>query len=121
MGTDAFCLRLFLYMFWGYLVRDLPLALDTPLFVAHHVVCMAGILACLWAPVGGFPVVLGIFTLEVGSLTFNSWCFDEALRELPDWFPCWPRCSGSAGRHIVTYSYYVTMSLSNIVGGYFLV
>merc|ERR1711879_52221 len=63
----------------------------------------------------------GIFTLELGSLTFNSWCVDEALRELPDWFPCWPRCSGSVGRHIVTYSYYVCMSLSNIVGGYFLV
>jgi len=119
-GLDLLGLRLFLYAFFGHLVRDLPFCWGRSLIVVHHLVCMLGVLAALVMPVGGVSTALGIFALESGSLGYNAWCIDETLRALPSWVPCWPRGDGQVGRALVPAAFRVGMTASNLFGAHML-
>jgi len=112
-GLDRYYLRLFMYAFFGYLVRDLPDSKDDPLFVAHHLCCMGGILTTLTAAPdsGSTTATLGIASLEVGSFFFNLWCLDDTMRKLK--FRFWP------GRFI-NEGYHILFPISNIVAAFFL-
>eukprot|EP00933_Yihiella_yeosuensis_P020679 TRINITY_DN16523_c0_g3_i2.p1 TRINITY_DN16523_c0_g3~~TRINITY_DN16523_c0_g3_i2.p1 ORF type:complete len:271 (-),score=29.84 TRINITY_DN16523_c0_g3_i2:173-952(-) len=112
-GNDLFGLRCFLYVFFGYLSRDIWMSSGNLMIVAHHALCMAGILSVLNAPEGGVPGVLGMFSLELGSLLYNTWLIDDTMRALPNWIPFWPR--SESFKSIIPAMFKVGFTISNIV------
>ena len=114
---DNLGLRLFLYCFFGYLVRDMPSNTDSPMFLVHHAVCMFGIVCTLeTTSPGALAAALGMLAMEEGSLFYNLWAVDAALFKWPDFLPCWPRCGSSALENpLLTQIYMVMMTLSNMV------
>ena len=114
--TDLQYFRYFFYVFFAYLVRDLPLSTN-PMFFAHHFACVAGILSTLeTTSPGAISATHGIIILELGSFSFNIWGIDDVMRHHPKHFPWWPQWEGPW----ITYHYYIMLSLSNVVSGYFL-
>jgi len=88
---------------------------DNPLFAAHHVACMAGILSTLeTTSPGAIAGVHGMLVLEFGSFFFNLWSVDTLMCYFPTHFRCWPRCQ------FFSMLYYVMLTISNIIAGYFL-
>jgi len=117
-GQDLMYLKYFLYVFFGYLARDLPHCLTNMLFTAHHVLCMAGIISTLeTTSPGAVAGVHGILVLELGSFFFNVWSTDSIMRSHPTYFPWWPRYLSES---FISLAYYVMLSLSNVIAGYFL-
>ena len=116
-GQDLQCMKYIFYIFFGYLVRDLPKCIDNPLFVAHHCACMAGIVSTLeTTSPGAVSGTHGIIFLELGSFYFNVWSVDDVMRHHPQHFPWWPQWQGPW----IAWGYYSMLSLSNFISGYFL-
>lgn len=116
-GRDLEFFKYIFYAFFGYLARDLPTCLDSPLFLLHHVACMCGIISTLeTSSPGAIAAAHGILVLELGSCFFNVWSVDDVMRHFPDEFPWWPQWKGPW----VSYGYYIGLSLSNVISGYYL-
>lgn len=112
-----FGLRVYLYIFFGYLARDLMMQfLEAELrllMVLHHVVCMGGILLGLTTSQGGVAMALGTFVLELGSFFYNGWICDATMRgALGDnsLWSLWPWGGG----------YIALFSATNLLAFYFL-
>lgn len=58
-------------MFPGVRAKDVVVFLNSPTFLAHHAVCIVGILLMFAVPAGVGIFILGALTLELGSFTFN--------------------------------------------------
>lgn len=111
-APDLFYARIFLYLFFGYLVQSSFVGVSDLLLLIHHVTCMLGIVITLASPVAGVVCCLGMFSLECGSLFFNIWCLKEVLcEEYPDSF-------GVVS--FVSSLFYPAMTISNIMGSFFL-
>jgi hypothetical protein len=120
-SPDLMYLRWFLYVFFGYLARDLPFTLGDPMFMVHHLACMAGIWTTLESTSpGAVSAALGILILESGSLFFNLWSVDGVVRVFPGRLPLWPRFPGGWGEYLLEQSYIVGTTASNVGSWYFL-
>mmetsp|Transcript_116618 Transcript_116618/g.277228 ORF Transcript_116618/g.277228 Transcript_116618/m.277228 type:complete len:243 (-) Transcript_116618:67-795(-) len=109
-SVSLFCLRLFLYMLFGFMMNDLPLSWNNIMFRLHHLLCLVGIIVILYCPEGGVPAAVGIVALEHGSAYYNSWVIDATMRSLQ--FSWWPKSSW------ITMVYYLGMTASNLAGSY---
>mmetsp|Transcript_23669 Transcript_23669/g.26552 ORF Transcript_23669/g.26552 Transcript_23669/m.26552 type:complete len:327 (+) Transcript_23669:124-1104(+) len=63
--------KYWLASFAAYLTRDLPYIVDSPLFIAHHLVCLGGVWFTLYIPRGSIPLLSGMAMLELGSFSFT--------------------------------------------------
>jgi len=114
---DMLCMRMILYIFCGYLLRDIPSAMADPLFLAHHACCFVGIITTLeTGSTGALSGVLGILSLEIGSCAFNTWSVDSVMTSFSSTFPFWPNYDNNT----LTKSYVVWFTLSNIVAAFYL-
>ena len=120
-SPDLMYLRWFLYVFFGYLARDLPSTLGDHMFTAHHLACMAGIWSTLESTSpGAVSAALGILVLESGSLFFNLWSVDGVVRAFPGRLPLWPRFPRGWGEYLLEQSYVIGTTASNVFAWYFL-
>lgn len=120
--VELLALRIYFYVFCGYLVRDTMMQLREEkkryLMLLHHVVCIGGIVLGLSTPTGGTAVALGTFSFEVGSFFYNAWVVDKSMRSYTTW--CyWPRGEGFVGRPL-PFLYCFVFTTSNVIGGYLL-
>mmetsp|Transcript_47830 Transcript_47830/g.126598 ORF Transcript_47830/g.126598 Transcript_47830/m.126598 type:complete len:256 (-) Transcript_47830:127-894(-) len=110
-NPSYFALRVLLYAFVGHLVRDLPGSVTQPLIVAHHIASLLIVFVGLLLPASGVVFVMGVFTLELGSICYGLWMIDETMRDLPMWCPWWPR----GGRFAMGVLYRGGMTVSNVI------
>lgn len=67
-SSSAFWEKLWFASFAAYLTRDTVHVLDSPMYIAHHIVCLTGVAFSLWIPRGSIPLLSGMMMLELGSL-----------------------------------------------------
>ena len=112
-------LRLFLYAFFGHLIRDtameLGMASYNPKFLAHHALCIVATFWALLAQEATVPIATGIASCEVGSFFWNVWVLDSANRPRPEWRVPWPRCERCHGGKVVLWLYIVVFTGSNVL------
>ena len=82
-------LRLFLYAFFGHLIRDTAMELGmesySQKFLAHHALYIVATFWALLAQEATVPITTGIASCEVGSFFWNVWVLDSANRPRPEW------------------------------------
>ena len=85
--------------------------MNQPIIVAHHIAALLFVFVALFSPACGVIFVLGVSELELGSICYGLWMIDETMRDLPMWFPWWPR----GGRFSMEMLYRGGMTASNLI------